>query len=89
MPFVPPGEVLNSDANKGIASMKAKSLEELKEELPPEVYITLVSILEISSGNFDICPHCGAEIEELKQVGRSVYGSCGCRLYQGFVPQSK
>lgn len=66
-----------------------KTLEELKEELPSEVYEQLISMIEISQGNYDICPHCGAEIEEMKQVGRSVYGSCGCRLYQGFVSSLK
>ncbi len=67
--------------------MDKKSLEELKRDLPPDVYNTIIAITEISKGNFDICPHCGVKIEELRQVGRSVYGSCGCRLYQGFVQQ--
>ena len=69
--------------------MNDKALDQLKRDLPPEVYNALISITEISKGNFDICPHGGVKIEELKQVGRSVYGSCGCRLYQGFLPQSK
>jgi hypothetical protein len=31
-----------------------------------------------------LCPHCGAKIEEEKQVGRCVYaGPCNHRLYQG------
>ena len=64
-------------------------LDRLKRELPPEVYEIFVSMVEISKGNFDICPTCGQKIESLQQVERSVYGSCGCRLYQGFIPQSK
>lgn len=29
------------------------------------------------------CHHCGKILEHEKQNGRSVYGSCGCRLWQG------
>jgi hypothetical protein len=33
------------------------------------------------------CPHCGAKIEEKKQVGRCVYAiPCYHRLYQGTLP---
>lgn len=34
----------------------------------------------------DICPHCGKQVTTMKQVGRSVYMSCGCRLWQGKIP---
>jgi hypothetical protein len=34
------------------------------------------------------CPHCGAHVEALEQVGRSVYAfPCGCRQGQGNVPE--
>jgi hypothetical protein len=29
------------------------------------------------------CPHCGKTLEWERKVGRCVYGSCGCRLWQG------
>lgn len=29
------------------------------------------------------CPNCGTGDITQRQVGRCVYGSCGCRLYQG------
>jgi hypothetical protein len=29
------------------------------------------------------CPHCRKKLEWEKQIGRCVYGSCGCRLWQG------
>lgn len=33
------------------------------------------------------CPHCGAHIEAMAQVGKCVYARpCGCRQYQGKVP---
>lgn len=36
------------------------------------------------AGKSKECPHCGKQIEEMHQVGRSVYaGPCGCRQYQG------
>lgn len=31
----------------------------------------------------NICPWCGESTEPKRQVGRCVYGACGCRLYQG------
>jgi hypothetical protein len=34
----------------------------------------------MNSGN---CPHCGKVLESERQIGRCVYGSCGCRLWQG------
>ena len=68
--------------------MDEEELARLKSELPPEVYTKLVSILEISQGIFDTCPHCGEKLEQVLQVRSSVYGSCGCHLYRGFAPQS-
>lgn len=29
------------------------------------------------------CPQCGKHVEEMHQVGRCVYASCGCRQGQG------
>lgn len=38
----------------------------------------------------NICPHCKAPIQHLKQIGRCVYAEpCGDRLYQGKVPAGK
>ena len=34
------------------------------------------------------CPHCGRAVDYIEQVGRSVYTSCGCRLWQGKVPEA-
>lgn len=36
----------------------------------------------------DTCPHCGQQVTALRQVGRCVYTSCGCRLWQGTVPKA-
>ena len=36
----------------------------------------------------EVCPHCGKVVTELRQVGRCVYTSCGCRLWQGKVPKA-
>jgi hypothetical protein len=35
----------------------------------------------------DICFHCGKQVLSLRQVGRCVYGSCGCRMWQGRIPK--
>ena len=34
----------------------------------------------------DICFHCGKHVTSLRKVGRCVYGSCGCRMWQGTIP---
>ena len=34
------------------------------------------------------CPHCGVKKITKRQVGQCVYGSCGCRLYQGRLLQN-
>lgn len=33
--------------------------------------------------NTGACPHCHKPLQSERQVGRCVYGSCGCRLWQG------
>ena len=43
-------------------------------------------ITDLESRKSDICPHCGKQIVSMKQVGRCVYASCGCRLWQGRIP---
>lgn len=35
----------------------------------------------------DVCFHCGKKVSKLRQVGRCVYGSCGCRMWQGKIPK--
>lgn len=34
------------------------------------------------------CPHCGKHVISMRKVGRCVYGSCGCRLWQGNIPDA-
>src|SRR5438132_14025994 len=41
---------------------------------------------QFARGYTDICPYCKQTVKELKQVGRCVYNSCGCRLWQGRLP---
>lgn len=43
-------------------------------------------LVALMSGESNTCPHCGESTKPLRQVGRSVYGACGCRLYQGKLP---
>lgn len=51
-----------------------------------EIIAFLERFTALNSGQTNICHHCGKEIESMRQVGRCVYGSCGCRLWQGKVP---
>lgn len=37
----------------------------------------------------EMCPHCGAHIDHMEQVGACVYARpCNCRQYQGTVPDA-
>jgi hypothetical protein len=36
----------------------------------------------------DVCLFCGKQVTSLQQVGRCIYGSCGCRMWQGKVPET-
>lgn len=43
-------------------------------------------IIKFQAHETEMCPYCGQHVTSLQQVGRSVYGSCGCRLWQGSIP---
>ena len=43
----------------------------------------------LSKLNNNICPHCDTPLTYKRQVGRCVYGSCGCRLYQGKLTEEE
>lgn len=62
-------------------------LQSVKEEDRPFIRQFLQDLMGLSEGTIDTCPHCKQTVENLKQVGRSVYAQpCGHRLYQGFIP---
>lgn len=48
----------------------------------------LTGLFRLQKRETDICPQCGKQITSMEQVGRCVYASCGCRLYQGSVPEA-
>lgn len=48
----------------------------------------LVKMADFSARKTDICFRCGKKVTSLRQVGRCVYTSCGCRLWQGKVPEA-
>jgi hypothetical protein len=53
----------------------------------PEIAAWLENFANMLQGKSKQCLRCGAEIQELEQIGRSVYAlPCGCRQYQGKVP---
>lgn len=67
-----------------------KKIDKFLQNVPEADQLILRQVLEsltsLTNGSSDICPHCSQPIEEMKRVGRSVYGSCGHRLYQGHIP---
>lgn len=47
------------------------------------------NLVKLDKGEIEDCVHCGKKIESMRQVGRCVYASpCGCRLWQGKVPEA-
>lgn len=59
--------------------------EEIEARESPEVFAQIIGFIALMEGLSDICPKCRTKITEMKQVGRDVYGSCGCYLYKGTV----
>ena len=60
---------------------------QFEPELFPEEYKFIMALQRLVKRESDICPYCGKRLTSLRQSVRSVYGSCGCRLYCGFVPE--
>lgn len=64
-----------------------KFLQNVSEEDRPTLRLFLENLTGLTNGTSDTCPQCNQPIDEMKQVGRSVYGyPCGHRLYQGRIP---
>lgn len=62
-------------------------------DLPPDQIQAIATFLKALNAftrrETDICPHCGEQATALEQVERCVYVlPCGCRLYQGEVPEA-
>ena len=72
-----------------ILSQDAKtSCAYLRRPTPEEIALSEKQTQEVLAGFFKdmsagACPHCKKVLTSERQVGRSVYGSCGCRLWQG------
>lgn len=44
----------------------------------------LTRMVSLWSRKSETCPHCGAHVEAMVEIGRCVYSRpCGCRQYQG------
>lgn len=61
-----------------------------EQEAELKVVLQFVELLqEVARREHDTCPYCTTPIDILQQVGRSVYARpCGCRLWQGYVPEA-
>lgn len=61
--------------------MDIRTTEPRQRTTAEEVNLILAKFLsDVDKG---VCPHCTKTLEWERQVRRSVYGSCGCRLWQG------
>lgn len=61
--------------------------EEEIAEREREVLEALTAFDRFMAHKTDVCPHCGKVVNSLRKVGRCVYGSCGCRMWQGSIPE--
>lgn len=61
--------------------------EELAEQ-NSEIEKFLERFVKFRQHETDICPHCGKQVAMLYMVGRCSYGDCGCRLWQGKIPEA-
>lgn len=77
---------INADAVTACPWFEHYTDEEI-EKTDRAVSQFLEGIEALSSGKSDVCPHCGKQITSMRQVRRCVYASCGCRLWQGTIPQ--
>ena len=64
-----------------------KNKDDESRDIPPEVLAVIAAFKEMAAGRYDRCIRCGDKLTALQQVGRCVYGSCGCRQYQGRIPK--
>lgn len=56
------------------------------DERDRQVSEALDGMAKLMSRETDVCFQCGKQITAMSQIGRCVYADCGCRLWQGTVP---
>jgi hypothetical protein len=62
------------------ASFRLPTPEEIEAEERRVEELVNAHLAKLAAGE---CPHCGKKTEPRRQVGRCIYGACGCRLGQG------
>lgn len=78
---------INADTAIQCAKREEYTPEEIAEQ-KRKAAAFLAGLVGFWDGTSDVCPQCGATVEEAKQVGRSVYvRPCGCRAGQGQLPE--
>jgi hypothetical protein len=78
---------LNPDYAHLCEHWEAFTPEEIAEH-ERRVQDSVMAFVRLVARETSVCPHCGQRITSMHQVGRCVYGSCGCRLFQGAVPDA-
>jgi formamidopyrimidine-DNA glycosylase len=77
----------NPDATKTCSKYEPRTAEEIEAQ-EQTIAAALNAYNAIWTRETELCPECGATVENLKQVGRSVYTRpCGHRIGQGRVPE--
>jgi len=64
-------------------------MPELTEEHEKMIVEFMTDMSNLMQRKTDKCIRCRTQIKELEKIGRSVYARpCGCRLWQGTVPDA-
>ncbi len=65
------------------------ALDNVEQQADAVVISFIRKFNALSSRESEECLHCGAHVEMLEQVGRSVYARpCECKQFQGNVPEA-
>lgn len=72
----------------GVCAKYERRTPEEIAETESKILDAIKHLFDFESRVSDACPHCGRQVTELRQVGRCVYTSCGCRLWQGTIPKA-
>jgi hypothetical protein len=75
-----PEDVNRGACSTSCASFRLPTPEEIEAEERRTEELINAHLAKLEAGE---CPRCGKPTEPRRQVGRCIYGACGCRLGQG------
>lgn len=78
---------IHADAMVKCPKRELRTKEDI-EEAKKQIAAALTRFAAFLDGTSDVCPQCGEKVDEAEEIGRCVYARpCGCRVYQGKLPE--